>query len=135
MGEDWFFTFNNKEYHRYQLCRNGEDLIWVIGMSEEDALNRANNFNKVASTDVFEVVMIDDIKANELWDIIWKNSVESGDPGIYNIDLANSYTNVSYFESLDATNPCGEISLPSYGNCCLGNINLSNMVLDDIARS
>ena len=131
LGEDWFFTFNNKEYHRYQLCRNGEDLIWVIGTSEEDALNRANNFNKVASTDVFEVVMIDDIKANELWDIIWKNSVESGDPGIYNIDLANSYTNVSYFESLDATNPCGEISLPSYGNCCLGNINLNNMVLDD----
>tara|TARA_R110002020_G_scaffold8063_4_gene33129 strand:+ start:2386 stop:4272 length:1887 start_codon:yes stop_codon:yes gene_type:complete len=131
LGEDWFFTFNNKEYHRYQLCRNGEDLIWVIGTSEEDALNRANNFNKLASTDVFEVVMIDDIKANELWDIIWKNSVESGDPGIYNIDLANSYTNVSYFESLDATNPCGEISLPSYGNCCLGNINLNNMVLDD----
>jgi ribonucleoside-diphosphate reductase alpha chain len=63
--------------------------------------------------------------------MIWKNSVESGDPGIYNIDLANSYTNVSYFESLDSTNPCGEISLPSYGNCCLANINLNNMVLDD----
>ena len=26
---------------------------------------------------------------------------------------------------------CGEISLPSYGNCCLGNINLANMVNDD----
>jgi ribonucleoside-diphosphate reductase alpha chain len=64
-------------------------------------------------------------KPKNLWDMIWKNSVESGDPGIYNIDLANSYTNVSYFESLDSTNPCGEISLPSYGNCCLGNINLN----------
>ena len=72
-----------------------------------------------------------DLKARDLWDKIWKNSVESGDPGIYNIDLANKYTNVSYFERLDSTNPCGEISLPSYGNCCLGNVNLSNMVLDD----
>jgi len=100
-------------------------------MDEEDALCRAENFHKEAWTDSFEMIGQRDIKAKELWDMIWKNSVESGDPGIYNIDLANSYTNVSYFESLDSTNPCGEISLPSYGNCCLGNINLNNMVLDD----
>ena len=59
------------------------------------------------------------------------NSVESGDPGVYNIDLSNRHTNTSYFESLDSTNPCGEIPLPSYGNCCLGNINLSNMVTEE----
>ena len=31
---------------------------------------------------------------------------------------------------MNATNPCGEISLPSYGNCCLGSVNLANMVVD-----
>ena len=131
LGEDWYFSFNNKEYHSYDLSRNGEEIVSVIGLDEEDALNRANNFHKKLWTDVFEVIGQRDMKARELWDLIWKNSVESGDPGIYNIDLANRYTNVSYFESLDSTNPCGEISLPSYGNCCLANINLSNMVLDD----
>ena len=136
LGEDWFFTFNNKEYHSYDLARvNAEEdrheIVSVLGMDEEDALCRAENFHKEAWTDSFEMIGQRDIKAKELWDMIWKNSVESGDPGIYNIDLANSYTNVSYFESLDSTNPCGEISLPSYGNCCLGNINLNNMVLDD----
>ena len=100
-------------------------------MDEEDVLRRANNFYKKDWKDTFEVLCKNDIKARDLWNIIWKNSVESGDPGIYNIDLANRYTNVSYFERLDSTNPCGEISLPSYGNCCLGNVNLSNMVLDD----
>jgi ribonucleoside-diphosphate reductase alpha chain len=136
LGEDWYFTYNNKEYHSYDVARmNSEDdrneIISVLGMDEEDALARAENFQKEAWTDTFEMIGQRDIKARDLWDMIWKNSVESGDPGIYNIDLANSYTNVSYFESLDSTNPCGEISLPSYGNCCLGNINLSNMVLDD----
>tara|TARA_R110002153_G_scaffold64591_3_gene172963 strand:+ start:18 stop:1421 length:1404 start_codon:yes stop_codon:yes gene_type:complete len=131
LGEDWYFSFNNKEYHSYDLSRNGEDIISVVGLDEEDALCRAENFHKKLWTDSFEVIGLRDMKARELWDLIWKNSVESGDPGIYNIDLANRYTNVSYFEKLDSTNPCGEISLPSYGNCCLANINLSNMVLDD----
>ena len=131
LNEDWYFTYNNKEYHSYDLARNGEEVISVIGTSEEDALVRAENFHKVKWTDTLEMIGLRDMKARELWDMIWKNSVESGDPGIYNIDLANSYTNVSYFEKLDSTNPCGEISLPSYGNCCLGNINLNNMVLED----
>jgi len=131
LNDYWYFTFNNKEYHNYHLLRNGSEMVEVLAQDEEDALGRANNFYKEDWEDTFEVVGQYDMKARDLWNIIWKNSVESGDPGIYNIDLANRYTNVSYFESLDSTNPCGEISLPSYGNCCLGNVNLSNMVLDD----
>jgi len=134
LNEDWYFTFNNKEYHSYQLIRNysdGQALVQVIAQDEEDAIARANNFHKEKWDDTFEMIGQNDIKARDLWDMIWKNSVESGDPGIYNIDLSNKYTNVSYFERLDSTNPCGEISLPSYGNCCLGNVNLSNMVLED----
>ena len=131
LDEDWYFSFNNKEYHSYEMLRNDEEFVYVVGLDEEDALSRAQNFHKKDWKDTFVCQGRKDIKARDLWDLIWKNSVESGDPGIYNIDLANKYTNVSYFESLDSTNPCGEISLPSYGNCCLGNINLSNMVLAD----
>ena len=134
LDEDWYFTFNNKDYHSYEVFRirsGTREPIKVVALDEEDALARAENFHKESWTDKFEVAGCTDIKAKDLWDRIWKNSVESGDPGIYNIDLANRYTNVSYFEKLDSTNPCGEISLPSYGNCCLGNINLAHMVLDD----
>jgi len=136
LEEDWYFTFNNKEYHSYEMVRSssvlGDEVLNVIAQDEEDALARANNFHKKDWKDTFICNGRKDIKARDLWDMIWKNSVESGDPGIYNIDLANKYTNVSYFESLDSTNPCGEISLPSYGNCCLANINLSNMVSADV---
>lgn len=132
LDEDWFFTHNSKEYHLYDVVRSSDgELIRVVGTDEDDAMARANNFYKEMWTDEFVMQGKRNMKAKELWDVIWKNSVESGDPGIYNIDLANSYTNVSYFEDLDSTNPCGEISLPSYGNCCLSNINLDNMVLED----
>jgi len=134
-GEDWYFSYNNKKYHQYRLqaTNNKGEIrqLLVIGLDEDDVIRRAENFHREDWTEIFEVVGSEPIKARDLWDRIWKNSVESGDPGIYNIDLANKYTNVSYFEKLDSTNPCGEISLPSYGNCCLGNINLSNMLLDD----
>ena len=134
--EPWYFSFNNKEYHSYDVTRYNErtgdtEVVRILGLDEEDVVGRAKNFHLENWDDQFEVIGQNDIKARELWEIIWTNSVESGDPGIYNIDLANSYTNVSYFERLDSTNPCGEISLPSYGNCCLGNINLAQMVLED----
>ena len=132
LDEDWVFTFNNKKYITFDARRTNpetktDDIVSVVGTSKEDAFNRATNFHKDHWLDEFEIISENNIKAKKLWDIIWENSVESGDPGIYNISLANSYTNVSYFEKLDSTNPCGEISLPSYGNCCLGNINLANM--------
>jgi ribonucleoside-diphosphate reductase alpha chain len=134
--EPWYFSFNNKEYHSYDVTRYNErtgdtQVVRILGLDEEDVVGRAKNFHLENWDDQFEVIGQNDIKARELWEIIWTNSVESGDPGIYNIDLANSYTNVSYFERLDSTNPCGEISLPSYGNCCLGNVNLAQMVLED----
>ena len=136
--EDWTFKFNNKKYMLFDARRTNpqtetDEIMSVVGLDKEDALARATNFHKDHWLDEFEILAENNIKAKELWNIIWENSVESGDPGIYNISLANSYTNVSYFEKLDSTNPCGEISLPSYGNCCLGNINLSNMY-DSVSR-
>jgi len=135
LDEDWYFSYNNKKYHQYRLQATNSKgevrQLFVIGLDEDDVVRRAENFHRQDWTEIFEVIGNEPIKARDLWNRIWKNSVESGDPGIYNIDLANKYTNVSYFEKLDSTNPCGEISLPSYGNCCLGNINLSNMLLDD----
>lgn len=133
--EEWYFTYNNKKYFLYELeatnAKGEKRLQQVIAMDEDDAVARAQGFYQQDWTEIFTPVRRLELKAREIWDKIWKNSVESGDPGVYNIDLANRYTNVSYFEQLDSTNPCGEISLPSYGNCCLGNINLSNMLLAD----
>ncbi|MBT4111480.1 adenosylcobalamin-dependent ribonucleoside-diphosphate reductase [Candidatus Woesearchaeota archaeon] len=130
--EDWYFTFNNRKYYTYIVTSNeGKDTehtVKLAALSSEDALGRANLHHRQSFEDNFTKVEESISKAKEIWDYIYQHSVESGDPGIFNISLTNKYTNVSYFEHMPATNPCGEIPLPSYGNCCLGNINLSNMV-------
>lgn len=133
-GKPWAFSFKGRQYHMYEIDRvskNGTSTVKVPALSEEDAIGRAEQFYKVSYDDKFENVRKYNLLAKEIWDLMIENSWKSGDPGIYNIDLANEHTNVSYFESLDSPNPCGEIPLPAYGNCCLGHINLSNMVNQD----
>ena len=132
-NEEWYFTFNSRKYYVYRIDRESKgasESISVVGLNEEDALARASNHYSLDAEDKFTLVDKYPLMAKELWEELWGSAVESGDPGIYNLSLANKYTNVSYFEDLYSTNPCGEISLPSYGNCCLGHVNLSNMVVD-----
>lgn len=110
-NEEWFFTFGNKKYYIYTVARNcfnikdTSEFVKVVALNEQDALERANECYKIKFDDTFSYPTKIPFLAKDLWDMIWTNSVKSGDPGIYNIDLANEYTNVSYFERLESTNP------------------------------
>jgi len=129
-NKPWVFKFNGRTYHQYHMRRvspDGTETIKVIALNEEDAVGRAQTHHRITQDDKFTHVRQVDIMAADIWETLMTNAWKSGDPGIYNLDLANTFTNVSYFEDLDSPNPCGEIPLPPYGNCCLGHINLSNM--------
>ena len=135
-NDEWYFTFGGRheKYYVYSIDRkseSGDDVIEVVAKSEEDALGRASLHHLKHFSDTFENATKKVTLARELWERIVDNAIESGEPGIFNIDFANEYTNVSYFEHMPATNPCGEEVLPAYGNCCLGHVNLSNMVSMD----
>lgn len=71
------------------------------------------------------------IEALKLWEKLVENANKSGEPGVLNIGYARKMSNAYYFDDLLTTNPCGEQFLPAYGCCCLGSINLSNMVKDN----
>lgn len=66
------------------------------------------------------------VKAREIWDILVKNALESGEPGILNMSNIRGMANSSYFTQIETTNPCGELPLPAYSACCLGSINIAN---------
>lgn len=132
--ELWYFSFGNRKYYLYEMDRvslEKKSKINVVALNEEDAILRAQAHHMDSFSDTFENVAKVPLKAYDLWKKIWTNSVESGDPGIFNIDLANRYTNTSYFCYIPGTNPCGEVPLDEYSNCCLGHINLSHMVVDE----
>lgn len=129
-NKSWTFHFKGREYFLYELERTSggvTSIMTLAALNEDDAVGRATQHYRNSQDDVFSNIKKVDLKARTIWDTIIASSWKCGDPGIYNIDLANKHTNVSYFEELASTNPCGEIPLPKFGNCCLGHVNLSNM--------
>ena len=114
----------------YTLRSDHPDLDKFIDLKQTDDEKFAYNFNQsIMATDPWMQNAIDrkNGEYNQLKRIA-KNAWRNGDPGLLFHTTINENTPYSTCScnTIEASNPCGEVPLPSYGSCNLGSINLAH---------
>lgn len=75
------------------------------------------------------------VRAREIWEKLIENAHASAEPGVLFWDTVKRESTTEYNGmEVITTNPCSEIPLEPYGCCCLGNINLSQFVLEEFTE-
>jgi len=110
-NKDWSFIFPETSDSDYNTVWDGDIKAW-------EKLGKKVNTYKT-------------IPAKEIWNKIVYAAWSCGDPGLWFIDRANQMSNSYYYNRITATNPCGEISLPSNGICNLGHLNFAKFIRGD----
>ncbi|MEM7091048.1 MAG: adenosylcobalamin-dependent ribonucleoside-diphosphate reductase, partial [Pseudomonadota bacterium] len=119
------------------------DIEQFISAKSDPARLRMFNMSVLVSDSFMEAVKADGpwnlvfgdkiyqtVQARDLWNRIMQATYDYAEPGVIFIDRINQANNLSYVETIAATNPCGEQPLPPYGACLLGSINLARLVVE-----
>ncbi|MGE0415677.1 MAG: adenosylcobalamin-dependent ribonucleoside-diphosphate reductase [Acetobacteraceae bacterium] len=117
-------AFVNAKRHRDRLHHFNlsvlvtDDFMHAVDADLSWPLRSPHRFAQIVSTH----------PARHIWRAVAAAAHVCGDPGLLFIDRVNHENNLSYAETISATNPCGEVPLPPYGACDLGSINLARLV-------
>ncbi len=76
----------------------------------------------------YPVTIHNTVSVSWLWNLIMEATYNRAEPGVLFLDRANYFGPLNYFETIFATNPCGEQMLAPGGVCNLGSLNLTQFL-------
>ena len=116
-------------YEFIRAKRNSDQLTgFNVSVLITDAFMQAVTAEDDSYDLIFDGKVYETISARDLWNEIMQSTWDWAEPGVLFVDRINEYNNLSYCETITATNPCGEQPLPPYGACLLGSFNLTKYV-------
>jgi ribonucleoside-diphosphate reductase alpha chain len=105
-----------------------DTTVDLVHKAEPGAAQKAAGAHQATLPDGSHIWVYRQLPARDLWDRIMRSTYDHAEPGVLFLDHINRDNNLSYCESISATNPCGEQPLPAYGCCCLGSLDLTRFV-------
>lgn len=115
-----------------QFIHAKQNLTHLTGFNISIAVTDAFMNALLSDDDSFDLIwagqVFKSIRARALWENIMRSTWDWGEPGVLFIDTINHNNNLSYCETIAATNPCGEQPLPPHGACLLGSWNMVKYV-------
>jgi len=93
-----------------QAVQTGADVQLVHRAEPGAKLKAGGAFQRADGLWVYRT-----LPALSLWDQIMRSTYDHAEPGVLFLDRINQDNNLSYCETIAATNPCAEQPLPPYG--------------------
>ncbi len=137
---DQCFQLISRSYDKRQaaaialLSIDHPDVLDFINAKKGNGIGAKRWPTMNVSVDISRKFVEDDVRGSTLWPAIANSMYECGDPGLTFLFRSQDDNNLDpQKHPITGVNPCGEVPLMDYGACCLGSINLSEMVRDGVA--
>ncbi len=130
---------SHPDIREFITCKDGDDTLQNFNISVQitDAFMQAvrddSDWDLVNPRDEGSGpadVVVETVRARDLWNEIAQSAWKTGDPGVVFMDRVWETAPNPQMGLIETSNPCGEEFLENYGNCCLGSINLDSHVVD-----